>query len=90
MVKSCGLTVELPLILLPLSIVEVGGMCNVAVKCIEITQNTNCEGSSLSYNYAEARKRGERTGLDTLVVHAVNDDHSLLAIHRQRLSESIK
>ncbi len=50
MVKSCGLTVELPLILLPLSIVEVGGMSNVAVKCIEITQNTNCEGSSLSYN----------------------------------------
>ncbi len=50
MVKSCGLTVELPLILLPLSIVEVGGMCNVAVKCIEITQNTNCEGSSLGYN----------------------------------------
>ena len=24
---------------------------------------------------AEKRKRGERTGLDTLVVHAVNDDH---------------
>ena len=24
---------------------------------------------------AEARKRGERTGLDTLVVHAVNDEH---------------
>ena len=23
---------------------------------------------------AEARKRGDRTGLDTLVVHAVNDD----------------
>ena len=23
---------------------------------------------------AEARKRGYRTGLDTLVVHAVNDD----------------
>jgi hypothetical protein len=23
----------------------------------------------------EARKRGEQTGLDTLVVHAVNDDH---------------
>ena len=30
---------------------------------------------------AEVRKRGEQTGLDTLVVHAVNDDHSLLAIH---------
>ena len=39
---------------------------------------------------AEERKRGERTGLDTLVVHAVNDDYSLLAIHCQRLSESIK
>ncbi len=24
---------------------------------------------------AEARKRGEQTGLDTLVVHAVNDGH---------------
>lgn len=24
---------------------------------------------------ADARKRGEQTGLDTLVVHAVNDDH---------------
>ena len=24
---------------------------------------------------AEARKRGEQTGLDTLVVHAVNDVH---------------
>ena len=24
---------------------------------------------------AEARKRGERTGLDTPVVHAVNDAH---------------
>ena len=26
---------------------------------------------------AEARKRGEQTGLDTLVVHAVNDGHSV-------------
>ena len=24
---------------------------------------------------AKVRKRGEQTGLDTLVVHAVNDDH---------------
>ena len=24
---------------------------------------------------AEGRKRGERTGLETLVVHAVNDEH---------------
>ena len=27
-----------------------------------------------AYSDAEARKRGEQTGLDTLVVHAVNDD----------------
>ena len=27
---------------------------------------------------AEVRKRGERTGLDTLVVHAVNDECQLL------------
>ena len=39
---------------------------------------------------AEVRKRGEQTGLDTLVVHAVNDDHSMCAIHSTRLSESIK
>ncbi len=25
----------------------------------------------------EARKRGEQTGLDTLVVHAVNDDYKV-------------
>ena len=29
---------------------------------------------------AEARKRGEQTGLDTLVVHAVNDDHSMVVL----------
>ena len=31
---------------------------------------------------AEARKRGEQTGLDTLVVHAVNDAHRPLAIRQ--------
>jgi len=35
---------KLPLILLVLSDVEVAGMCSVAVKCLDITQNTNCEG----------------------------------------------
>ncbi len=29
---------------------------------------------------AETRKRGEQTGLDTLVVHAVNDGHSVLRV----------
>ena len=39
---------------------------------------------------AEARKRGDQTGLDTLVVHALNDDYSTYAIHSVCLSESIK
>ncbi len=88
--KSHSSTVELPLILLVLSAVEVGGMCHVAVKCLDMTQNTNREDSYQAATDAQARKRGERTGLDTLVVHAVNYGHSLLAIHSQRLSESIK
>ena len=46
-VKYYGSTVELPLILKVLNRVEVCGMCNVAVKCIDITQNTDCEGSIL-------------------------------------------
>ena len=29
---------------------------------------------------AETRKRGDQTGLDTLVVHAVNDGHSVSAL----------
>ena len=29
---------------------------------------------------AEVRKRGEQTGLDTLVVHAVNDDYSIYTL----------
>ena len=29
---------------------------------------------------AEARKRGEQTGLDTLVVHAVNDGYLMLEV----------
>ncbi len=49
-VKSYGLTVKLPLILEILSAVEVGGMCNVAVKCLDITQNTDCVGSLLNCN----------------------------------------
>ncbi len=28
----------------------------------------------------DARKRGEQTGLDTLVVHAVNDGHLVLRV----------
>ncbi len=49
MVKAGGLTIELPLILIGLSTVEVVGMSSVAVKCIDITQNTDCEGRLLNW-----------------------------------------
>ena len=39
---------------------------------------------------ADARKRGDQTGLDTLVVHMVNDEYSLFAIYGKRPSESVK
>ena len=45
-VKYLGSTEELPLILAGLNTVAVGGMSSVAVKCIDITQNTDCEGIS--------------------------------------------
>ncbi len=54
------------------------GIPGVGVKSVEIRKNTGGEGELLAINYAEARKRGERTGLDTLVVHAVNDVHWVL------------
>ncbi len=54
---------------------EVSGIPSVAVKCVDIKRNTSGEGGLLTDNDAEARKRGEQTGLDTLVVHAVNDEY---------------
>ena len=50
MVKYGSLTVEVPLILVNLSTDEVGGMDGVAVKCLDIVQNTDSEGSILRSN----------------------------------------
>ena len=50
MVKYGSSTVEVPLILQDLSTDEVGGMDGVAVKCLEIVQNTDSEGSLLRSN----------------------------------------
>ncbi len=49
-VKVCGSNIKLPLILDDVSIYEVGGMRGVAVKCIDITQNSDCECRLLNYN----------------------------------------
>ena len=34
----------------------------------------------------EVRKRGEQTGLETLVVHAVNDEHLVVEVSTPSLS----
>ena len=72
--KAPGLTGEGHWKLGDLSAEEESGIPCVAVKCVDIWRNTSGEGGSLSVTDAEARKRGEQTGLDTLVVHAVNDE----------------
>ncbi len=50
MVKANSSTVELPLILGSLSTDEVSGIDSVAVKCIDIVKNSDCEGSLLDCN----------------------------------------
>ncbi len=47
------------------------------MKSVDIRKNTDGEGRLLHMIDAEMRKRRERTGLDTLVVYAVNDVHSV-------------
>jgi hypothetical protein len=46
-VKPLGLTQGVPLILYGLGYLWAGGMDGVAVKCIDINQNADSEGSSL-------------------------------------------
>ena len=49
MVKDGRSTIAVPLKLVDLSKVEVGGIDSVAVKCIDIVQNADCGGSLLSH-----------------------------------------
>ncbi len=73
--KALGLTREVHLKLPFLSMGEESGIPSVEVKFVDIGRNTRGEGDSLTNTDAETRKRGEQTGLDTLVVHAVNDEN---------------
>ena len=57
-----------------LSAEEESGIPCVAVKCVDIWRTPVAKAALWSVTDAEARKRGEQTGLDTLVVHAVNDE----------------
>ncbi len=52
---------------------EARGIAGVAVKCVDICRNTRGESGALTTTDAEERKLGEQTGLDTLVVLALND-----------------
>ena len=70
-----GSTHSLHLKLQSLSEVEAGGIPRVAVKCVEMGRNTRAKAACWALTDAEARKHGEQTGLDTLVVHAVNDEY---------------
>ncbi len=72
--KSQGSTLELPLILVVLSSREVSGIPSVEVKFVDIRRNTSGKAAHWLDTDAEVRKCGEQTGLDTLVVHTVNDE----------------
>ncbi len=73
--KAPGSTWEVHLKLIGLSIGEESGIPGVEVKFVDIRRNTWAKAAFWTNTDAEARRRGEQTGLDTLVVHAVNGDH---------------
>jgi|WetSurMetagenome_2_1015567.scaffolds.fasta_scaffold2077430_1 hypothetical protein len=58
--------------------VEESGIPGVAVKCVDIGRNIRAKAAFWTNTDTEARKRGEQTGLETLVVHAVNDENWML------------
>ncbi len=74
-VKTLGLTKRLHLILYNLSAGEGSGIPSVAVKCVDIGRNTGGKAALWPVTDTETRKLGGQTGLDTLVVLAVNDGH---------------
>ncbi len=73
--KALGSTEEVHLKPYILSTREADGIPSVEVKFIDIGKNTGGKAVCWLDTDAETRKRGEQTGLDTLVVHAVNDVH---------------
>ncbi len=78
--KSLGSTEELRPKLLDLSPGEDSGIPSVAVKCVILGGTPVAKAAIWTGTDAEARKLGEQTGLDTLVVLAVNDGHLVLRV----------
>ncbi len=71
--KVHGSTVEVHLKLYNLSTGGGSGIPGVEVKFVDIGRNTVAKATTWPDTDTEVRKRGEQTGLDTLVVHAVSD-----------------
>ncbi len=72
-VKVHGSTVEVHLKLAYLSTGGGSGIPGVEVKFVDIGGIPVAKATTWPDTDTEVRKRGEQTGLDTLVVHAVND-----------------
>ena len=72
-VKSPGSTWEAAFETGRLESVEGVRIPGVAVKCVEFRRIPVAKAAPWTKTDAQVRKRGEQTGLDTLVVHAVND-----------------
>jgi len=53
-------------------------MLRVAMKCCKTFRNTNGEGACLDRTDTNVLKHGDQTGLETPLVHALNDANSLL------------
>ncbi len=76
-VKAPGSTGEVRSILPGSRTAGVRGTPGVAVKCVDIWGKAEAKAPHWAVSDAEARKLGEQTGLDTLVVPAVNDGHKV-------------
>lgn len=48
------------------------------MKSVDLSEKASCEDIDLEITDADRRKHGEQIGLDTLVVHAANDEYYLL------------
>ncbi len=73
--KALGSTGELLSKLPGLNAGGESGIPGVAVKCVDIGITPVAKAALWTVIDAETRKRGEQTGLDTLVVHALNDGY---------------
>lgn len=59
---------------------DVKGIYIVGVKSVDSIRNTGGEGALRFISDTEARKHGERKGLDTLVFHALKDEYLIWSV----------